>query len=44
MNIDFHTHVLPAIDDGSIDIKTSLEMLETEHDQDVDVVILTHHF
>lgn len=44
MNIDFHTHILPAIDDGSMDIKTSIEMLKTEHDQDVDVVILTPHF
>lgn len=44
MNIDFHTHILPAIDDGSIDTKTSIEMLKAELDQEVDVVILTPHF
>ena len=25
--VDFHSHVLPAIDDGSPDVDTSMEML-----------------
>lgn len=42
--IDFHTHVLPGIDDGSKNFDMSLEMLREEHNQGVDVVIATPHF
>ena len=44
MIIDFHSHVLPGIDDGSDDVATSLAMLEASRAQGVDVVIATPHF
>lgn len=42
--IDFHSHVLPGIDDGSKDVDMSLEMLRTASGQGVDVMIATPHF
>ena len=44
IKIDFHTHILPAVDDGSQDIRLSLEMLQEETRQGIDVVVLTPHF
>lgn len=42
--IDFHTHILPGIDDGSRDIRTTAEMLREEKRQGVETVIATPHF
>ena len=42
--IDFHTHILHGIDDGSKDIETSLKMLKEEFKQGVTRVVLTPHF
>ena len=42
--IDFHTHILPGIDDGSDNIKESLSLLRMEADQGVDRIVLTPHF
>lgn len=42
--IDFHSHVLPGIDDGSKDVRTSLRMLASLRDQSVDTVLATSHF
>lgn len=42
--VDFHTHILPEIDDGSPDAKTSAAMLETIFNQGVDRVVATPHF
>lgn len=42
--IDFHTHVLPGMDDGSKDVDTSLEMLEISAGYGVDEVAATSHF
>lgn len=42
--IDFHSHVLPGIDDGSRDTDMSLEMLNQERGQGVDTVVATPHF
>lgn len=42
--VDFHTHILPGIDDGSDSADTSLKMLERLYSQGVDRVILTPHF
>lgn len=42
--LDFHSHVLPAIDDGSRDVETSLEMLKILWSQGVKRVIATPHF
>lgn len=42
--IDFHTHILPGIDDGSKSTEMSLEMLAAEREQGVQAVVLTPHF
>lgn len=42
--IDFHSHILPGIDDGSKDVPTSLAMLESMSSQGVEVVVATPHF
>lgn len=42
--IDFHTHILPGIDDGSHNIEESLEMIRQEMSQSVDTIFLTPHF
>lgn len=41
---DFHTHILPGIDDGSDCIETSLDMLSQSTLQGVSTVIATPHF
>ncbi len=42
--IDFHTHVLPGIDDGSRNLEMSVEMIRRESEQGVDGIIATPHF
>ncbi|MBR5134806.1 MAG: hypothetical protein IKV35_04345, partial [Clostridia bacterium] len=42
--IDFHTHILPGIDDGASDIDMSLQMLHHLKNQGVDTVVLTPHY
>ena len=42
--IDFHTHILPGIDDGSRDLQMTKEMLEMARDQAVTRIIATPHF
>lgn len=42
--VDFHTHVLPGIDDGSPDLECSIEMLRREAEQGIRKVIATPHF
>lgn len=42
--IDFHSHILPKIDDGSGDVQTSLAMLRQEWEQGIGHVVLTPHF
>lgn len=42
--IDFHSHILPAIDDGSQSVEESLSMLRALKDQGVDTVVATSHF
>ena len=42
--IDIHTHILPFVDDGSIDNNLSLEMLKECVKQEVTDVFLTPHF
>lgn len=44
MITDFHTHILPRIDDGSSSVNESIKMLYKEAEQGVDRVILTPHF
>jgi len=42
--IDFHTHVLPGIDDGSRGTDMSMQMLETSYNYGIDVMVATPHF
>lgn len=44
MMVDFHTHILPGIDDGSKSPDQSIEMLRLEAKQGVTDVVLTSHF
>ncbi len=41
---DFHTHILPGIDDGAKDAEMALAMLQMEAEQGIDTVVLTPHF
>lgn len=42
--IDFHSHILPGIDDGSRNVETSIGMLRMCREQGVDIMIATPHF
>lgn len=42
--IDFHSHVLPKIDDGSRSTQMSLDMLRQMKDSGTDIVIATPHY
>ena len=42
--IDFHTHLLPQIDDGACDVATALQMTEALSSQNVTEAVCTPHF
>ncbi len=42
--IDFHSHILPGIDDGSRSVRESCELLSMLSKQGIDKVIATPHF
>ncbi len=42
--VDFHSHILPGIDDGSKDLEESLLLLELLKEQGVSTVVATPHF
>ena len=42
--IDFHSHILPGIDDGSRNVQTSIDMLRMCREHGVDTMIATPHF
>lgn len=42
--IEWHCHILPAIDDGAQDMETSLKMIERLQQQGVSTVVLTPHY
>lgn len=42
--IDFHSHILPDVDDGSRSLEQSLAMLQMEADQGIRRVVATPHF
>jgi protein-tyrosine phosphatase len=44
MVTDFHSHILPGLDDGSSSIEMSIEMLKAEAAQGVTHVVATPHF
>ncbi|MGI6206471.1 MAG: CpsB/CapC family capsule biosynthesis tyrosine phosphatase [Anaerovoracaceae bacterium] len=42
--IDFHTHILHHIDDGSHNVEESIAMLKMSYAQGIDTVVLSSHF
>ena len=42
--VDFHTHILPRLDDGAKDSRISVAMLESERSQGVSTILCTPHF
>ncbi|MGN1415964.1 MAG: CpsB/CapC family capsule biosynthesis tyrosine phosphatase [Oscillospiraceae bacterium] len=44
MRIDFHSHILPVMDDGAKNTEESLQLLEMLHSSRVDMAVLTSHF
>lgn len=42
--VDFHTHILPGIDDGSKDIDETIRLLRMQYEQGVTKIVLTPHF
>ncbi len=44
MYVDYHTHILPKMDDGAKDVDTSLEMIKMLKSQGVDTIVSTSHF
>lgn len=42
--IDFHSHILPGIDDGSENLETSLQMVAALKEQGADTICATSHF
>lgn len=41
---DFHSHILPGIDDGSKSVEESIKMLRMEAEQGITHVVVTPHF
>lgn len=41
--VDFHTHILPGIDDGAESIDESLSMLRSAYEDGIDTVVSTSH-
>ena len=44
IRIDFHTHILPEMDDGCADVEMSLKQLKMAAEHKIDIVIATSHF
>ncbi|WP_026496102.1 CpsB/CapC family capsule biosynthesis tyrosine phosphatase [Butyrivibrio sp. WCD3002] len=42
--IDFHTHILPGIDDGSRNLDMTKELIQRERQQGIDKIVFTPHF
>lgn len=42
--VEMHCHILPAIDDGSRDVETSLKMIERLQQQGAHTIVLTPHY
>ncbi len=42
--VDFHSHILPGIDDGSASVEESIAMLKSEAEQGIEHVVATPHF
>ncbi|MBQ8494579.1 MAG: capsular polysaccharide biosynthesis protein [Clostridia bacterium] len=41
---DFHTHILPGMDDGAADVSTAVAMIRKLQEQGVEHIVLTPHY
>ena len=41
---DFHTHILPGMDDGAADVSTAVAMIRKLQEQGVERIVLTPHY
>lgn len=44
MIIDFHTHILPGLDDGAQSIEEAIELINVELQNDVSIIVTTPHY
>ena len=44
MFTDFHSHILPGIDDGSASVEESIKLLEISAEQGIERIVATPHF
>lgn len=44
MNIDFHAHLLPGMENGAKDVDTAIKILEKEVQDNIDIVIATPRY
>ena len=44
MMVDFHSHILPGVDDGSRSVEESLQLLDMLREQQVSAVVASPHF
>ena len=42
--VDFHSHILPGIDDGAQNLAMSKKMLEMEAKSGIETIVATPHF
>ena len=42
--VDFHSHILPGVDDGAASVEESISLLQMEKQQGIDLVVATPHF
>lgn len=42
--VDFHSHFLPNMDDGSKSIEESIQMLKLSYDMEIDTIVSTSHY
>ncbi len=42
--VDFHSHILPGVDDGSTCVEQSIQMLQMEQAQGIEKIVATPHF
>lgn len=44
LSVDFHTHILPGVDDGSSSVNESLTMIKAEQKSGISRIVATPHF
>ncbi len=44
LSVDFHTHILPCVDDGSSSLSQTVDMLRAEFQMGIETIVATPHF